>query len=196
MKLKSYFKVEENVFTAKECDDIIQFAESGLYSKEDRQAAFRDSDVIFFPHDDDSNWIYERLYTAIDDVKKKTWRTFKIYNLQSLQYTIYRPPGGRYDWHCDTGPVRSGMDQRVISAVVQLLDPATYEGGQFEVARYASVDLNKVMYGQPPDDDIVESISAPRGSVTVFPSIVQHRVLPVSSGIRKSLVGWCDGRFI
>jgi PKHD-type hydroxylase len=132
----------------------------------------------------------------LNDVKKKTWRTFKIHTLQPLQYTVYKAPGGRYNWHCDTGPHHSGMEQRILSLVVQLFDPNTYEGGEFEIAEHAEYDLSKAMWGQAPNRDTVRSISAPQGSVTVFPSFIQHRVLPVTKGTRKSLVGWCDGKFI
>ena len=31
------------------------------------------------------------------------------------------------------------------------------------------------------------------GSFIVFPSFIQHRVLPVTKGTRRSLVGWASG---
>ena len=32
-----------------------------------------------------------------------------------------------------------------------------------------------------------------KGSILIFPSFVEHRVTPVTKGVRKSLVGWYEG---
>jgi PKHD-type hydroxylase len=66
---------------------------------------------------------------------------------------------------------------RKISLVVQMSDPEDYEGG--------SLELNT---GGP----IVEPTKT-KGSVIIFPSYLLHRVTPVTSGLRKSLVLWAGG---
>ena len=57
-----------------------------------------------------------------------------------------------------------------------------HEGGEFEFACYAKEKC---------------SIAAPKfnkvGSIIVFPSIMEHRVAPVTKGVRYSLVTWFLG---
>lgn len=194
--LKQYYYLAENHFTPEFCDKVIHHAEQDQYTPEDRQYEFRDSNVVFLPQSKDTEWLYDPLYKVLNEAKQKCWRTFKVEQLQNVQYTVYKAPAGRYNWHCDTGQPTSGMERRILSIVVQLLDPNTHSGGEFEIAECATSDLNKVVYGQIPDPKFVKSLKPPRGSVIVFPSFVQHRVSPVTVGTRKSLVGWCDGRFI
>jgi PKHD-type hydroxylase len=61
--------------------------------------------------------------------------------------------------------------------VVQLSDPAGYEGGQLQVWPSNAV------------------ITAPgeKGTATLFPSYLLHRVTPVTAGERHSLTIWAHG---
>lgn len=95
-----------------------------------------------------------------------------------LQFTEYRGTSqGHYDWHQDVWLESPRPFARKLSVVVQLSDPAEYGGGAFE------------FFGlQAPGRSF-----APRGSVLIFPSFLQHRVLPVTAGIRRSLVTWIEG---
>ena len=70
--------------------------------------------------------------------------------------------------------------------VVQLSDPAEYEGGQLQLFDvYEDSDADEL-------DDFDAAASA-QGSVIVFPSFEYHRVLPMRSGTRFSLVTWVSG---
>ena len=69
------------------------------------------------------------------------------------------------------------LNQRKISMTVQLSDGGEYEGGDFEIMR-----------NREP-----EKLPKGKGTVLVFPSYILHRVTPVTSGIRKSLVLWLGG---
>ena len=95
--------------------------------------------------------------------------------LEDFQFTVYHASeGGHYDWHIDWGLAQV---QRKLSASLQLSDPAQYEGCdlQFQGMRQ------------------VEAAPRDRGAVIVFPSFILHRVTPISSGTRKSLVVWASG---
>ena len=117
---------------------------------------------------------------------------------ESMQFTQYGE-GEFYGWHNDAGisghykPVSVGnhhegrtqdyMNEKLelvrkLSFVVQLSDPDDYEGGNFQLLA---------------EDG--KSYFAPRkrGTVVVFDSRTQHRVLKVTGGLRKSLVGWVVG---
>ena len=69
--------------------------------------------------------------------------------------------------------------------IVPLVNADEYEGGEFE--------LN---LSTPEEKDKIISIKEARkkGTVVVFPSFVWHRVTPVTSGTRYSLVNWHQGR--
>ena len=95
-----------------------------------------------------------------------------------LQYTEYHgSQGGKYDWHHDVDWNRADGFDRKLSVTVQLSDPEDYEGGIFE-------------FGD------VEQPSAEcrdKGTILIFPSYLPHRVTPVTSGVRKTLVAWFEG---
>ena len=65
-----------------------------------------------------------------------------------------------------------------LSFVLQLSDPDDYEGGNLQLL-----------------DEMGKSYIAPRerGTIILFDSRTMHRVLPVKSGLRKSIVGWTVG---
>jgi len=117
---------------------------------------------------------------------------------ESMQYTQYGP-GEFYSWHNDAGischykPQTVGNRQeglandfvnenielvRKLSFVLQLSDPDDYEGGNLQL-----LDEGGTSYFAP----------RKRGTVILFDSRTQHRVLPVKSGLRKSIVGWVVG---
>jgi PKHD-type hydroxylase len=95
-----------------------------------------------------------------------------------LQFTEYHGTArGQYDWHQDVWLESDRCYDRKLSIVVQLSDPADYEGGAFE------------FFGmQSPG----QQFSA-MGSLLIFPSFLQHRVTPVTKGLRRSLVSWIEG---
>ncbi len=68
-------------------------------------------------------------------------------------------------------------EPRKLSLSLQLSDPARYQGCDLELS-----------YG-----DGVQQAPRSRGTVIAFPSYVLHRVTPIASGTRKSLVIWASG---
>ena len=68
---------------------------------------------------------------------------------------------------------------RKLSVSINLSDPNTYEGGQFEM------DLGEGPF-------VLEEMNR-QGTIIVFPSDTQHRVTPVTKGVRYSLVNWFEG---
>ena len=83
---------------------------------------------------------------------------------------------GHFDWHSDigAGPLAA---RRKLTVVVQLSDPAGYQGGGLELR---------------PDSNVVQADLA-QGTATIFPSFVLHRVTPVTIGTRWSLTLWAHG---
>ena len=92
----------------------------------------------------------------------------------NIQYTTY-DQSGKYDWHMDFSAGRLSL--RKVSISVLLNSPTEFTGGKFEtltVKAPASADLHV-------------------GDAIMFPSYVTHRVTPVTSGQRRSLVAWICG---
>lgn len=81
--------------------------------------------------------------------------------------------GGHYKWHIDASSPDSRGMQRKLSCSILLNDPSEYEGGELEF-----------------EDIIGDSPPTKKGSVIVFPSMLKHRVTPVTSGERISAVCW------
>lgn len=98
---------------------------------------------------------------------------FNIWYPEHIQLTSYSKKQ-HYDWHEDWSPLDSSKDVRKVSVVILLNDPSEFEGGEFEFKHEGKVDLKQ-------------------GSVIAFPSFLQHRVNPVTKGIRKSAVCWIAG---
>ena len=67
-----------------------------------------------------------------------------------------------------------------------LNDPEEYEGGDLEFI---------VENENNPITNKVERITKnKKGTLIIFPSYVYHQVLPVTKGVRYSLVIWCQGK--
>lgn len=99
-----------------------------------------------------------------------------VYNHTDMQFTEYHATeSGHYDWHHDINWEAEINADRKLSITVQLSDPSEYSGGDFEFSECET----------PRCKD--------KGSVLVFPSYLRHRVTPVTSGVRRSLVAWFYG---
>lgn len=163
-------------FSAEECRRIIEVADA--QTKHDGQigrgenAQIRESKVSYVGPDEKSQWVFDRLEEIILDLNNEY--KFELSGFQeSLQVAEYASPGGHYSWHSDIGTGK--FSNRKLSMSVQLSDASDYEGGELEFLDSAA----------PAPKEI--------GSLIVFPSYLQHRVKPVTSGVRKSMVCWVAG---
>jgi len=94
-----------------------------------------------------------------------------------MQYTIYNSAqADHYEWHHDVHWSSQDDRDRKLSVTVQLSDPQSYQGGAFEF-----------------DEVKTTANFSEKGSVLVFPSYLSHKVHPVTSGQRRSLVAWFFG---
>jgi len=134
----------------------------------------RRSEVMFL----ESRELKQILFDVVRYVNSKSFG-FDITNIGDVQYTVYDSKyEGHYDWHSDED-IAYGSPRfscRKLSITIQLSEPEDYEGGDFEME---GVEL--------------PSSIKQKGTVLVFPSPQRHRVMPVTKGIRKSLVAWFEG---
>lgn len=167
----SYYRAFPGLFTASECRDIVYLHE-GLQAHSSKMSylggSHRDSQ-LYWLDTRHHPWISERLIDVVTRYNDET--RFEIdLNLQPAQLTAYHP-GQFYEWHTDLGAGPTSL--RKITAVVELLHSENLTGGGLEI-------LNQNARLQP-------------GDAMVFPSFALHRALPVTSGVRWSLVQWVLG---
>jgi PKHD-type hydroxylase len=170
-------------FTEEEVNRIIDYADTleKQHSKVDKgdlsPKKIRISEIAWMFPDNDTKWIYDKLSWILRQLNAQFYR-FNITGFdEPLQYTIYNgseEEGGHYTWHRDTG----GDAPRKLSIVMQLSDQSEYEGGDLEILN-ANGGILKV--------------DKKKGFIVMFPSYATHRVTPVTSGIRRSLVVWASG---
>lgn len=175
------------VFTPEECAAIVALRErrataTGTLVNGVATDGIRRSTLIWLEQDDpEVEWIAARLTRAVADLNRDHFGFALSGFDEQIQLTEYTDGNlGFYDWHSDVGG-RGIPRTRKLTLTVQLSDPADYTGGALEL------NFN----GDP-----VEAPRA-RGMGTAFPSYTLHRVCPVTSGVRHSLVVWTHGpRFV
>jgi PKHD-type hydroxylase len=172
------FRYYEKVFTPEECQKIIElgkeFNDATVNSGENGKINkhIRDSRTCWLNWSQETDWIFQKLSQVVLDANNHFWNFQLTGFLEPLQLTHYSVDQF-YNWHTDNGG--GNFSKRKLSLVVQLTDPSAYEGGELEL--------------MPPKT----TVNKEQGTVIVFPSYVTHRVLPVLSGERHSLVAWVSG---
>lgn len=186
------YEIHPKAFTALQCDRLIALGTSlhaqdaSLESDTDAglmDRSIRDSTTAWIPPDDDSWWVYDKLAKLVDRANRRYGFELSGFG-EDLQFTTYDRPGSFYSWHQDG--LDGAVATRKLSVVVQLSDPEEYTGGEvqfFEVVEdYDSEQLADFTH-----------LTRQRGTAVVFPAFEYHRVLPIRSGIRHSLVSWVSG---
>lgn len=128
-------------------------------------------------------WIFDKL-TKVAQRANRVYAFDLLGFTEEAQFTIYDEPGAFYDWHQDG--LAGEVAVRKLSLVVQLSDPADYEGGDLEFFNVVHEQ------GEPFAAEWVAQ-ARQRGGVIVFPAFEYHRVQPLLSGSRYSLVCWIGG---
>ena len=147
---------------------------------------YRISDVVWTT----DQWIYDTIWPAMREANERAGWKYDIRGANAIQITRYKK-GGFYHFHKDgRGDHLSVYDRpddeflhgyvRKLSMTVLLND--NYEGGEFQIATYGNEECQ---INTPEFNKI--------GSIVMFPSDVEHRVAPVTKGIRYSLVVWFLG---
>jgi PKHD-type hydroxylase len=180
-KRGSGFLAWEDILTTAELDAIEQYGDAMVHEKAviavpgANDDAVRVTQVAWLEHKAETDAFYQRFSQIVRNLNAEVYR-FDITGLENLQYAVYHGrEGGHYDWHIDYGP--QNPRPRKLSLTVQLSEPSAYEGGelQFQAGPQAATAPKE------------------RGTIIVFPSFFLHRVTPVTSGTRKSLVIWAAG---
>ena len=119
--------------------------------------------------------MYRDIETTMKKVNGNHFGFDGVQITEYAQYTEY-PSGGFYDWHMDSDiNFAHEPTVRKISMTCLLSHESEFEGGELQIEK----EKNKVKLIQ--------------GQAVFFASFIRHRVAPVTSGVRKSLVMWFGG---
>ena len=113
------------------------------------------------------------------EMANKLFFNFDISNQLSNIRMLRYEDTGKYDWHLDIGNEETSV--RKITAIVHLAEENEYEGGNFEFSMTDETG-EKTAVG-----------SRKKGSLILFPSYLGHRVSPLTSGVRSSVLTWMLG---
>ncbi|OYU40825.1 MAG: oxidoreductase [Pseudorhodobacter sp. PARRP1] len=171
-----------NALSPQQCDDLIaliaahHLKDAGLV-RGTTSHTIRRADIAWLDDIAEAAWVLDRMITLTAQANREAFQ-FDLTDFgespQVARYTAERE--GHFDWHSDIGAGQWAA-KRKLTIVVQLSDPAAYEGGTLELR---------------PDSNVAEAPRA-RGTATIFPSFVLHRVTPVTAGTRWSLTLWSHG---
>ena len=163
------------VLSSEECRQVIAMGEA-LPRTDGRVElgpdAYRVSHIAWIEPQPDNHWLFHKLAVLFAQVNQHYGFELTGF-VDALQYTKYGPEQ-HFEWHLDLGTDRTSA--RKLSLTVQLSGPGDYTGGALEFFNAETGDEARQL-----------------GSATFFPSYLAHRVSPVQSGVRRSLVAWAYG---
>jgi len=170
------------VFTPEQCQLIInagrsepvQMGQIGPGTVGELDTKTRTSHISWIPFNK-----MPEMYRTIEELMLRTNNNhFGFEGMQiteQAQYTEY-PAGGFYDWHMDSDIIGTNEPPvRKISMTCLLSHESEFEGGGLELMQEGKIARPK------------------QGQAIFFASFIRHRVIPITKGIRKSLVMWFGG---
>ena len=172
-----------DLFTPAELDRLERYCD-GLPLEQARLSSgaahsIRTTMVAWVTRGQETEFLYQRMEGALLRLNAEHFRS-ELSGLATFQYALYKASeNGYFDWHNDYGRLREAPEQepRKLTASLQLSDGTSYEGCDLEVRAGHPLDV------------------APRerGVLMAFRAHSLHRVTPITSGVRKSLVAWAVG---
>jgi len=169
------------IFTAKLCKEIIDLSstlkkEQGTINRKevrDYDKNHRHSTISWIAFNK-MQPMYDDLIYLIQKINRNHFGFSNIQITEKAQVSEYSK-GQFYHWHTDnTIDMDTEPPVRKLSMTLLLNDPSEFEGGNLEIAGKKMSHMKQ-------------------GHAAIFASFLQHRVTPVTKGVRKSLVVWFNG---
>ena len=166
--------------TKEECSEILNFSLGNLklepsqlasYGSDVMNTSVRKSNQVFYSYYKKFPFLLEKMTDLLN--KHIKVKGFDLdYEKSEFQFTEYNK-GDHFSWHIDTYGEKITNYDRYCSLVIQLND--AYEEGDLQL---------KTIEG--------EILTAEKGigNLILFLSDIEHRVAPVTSGVRYTLVNW------
>lgn len=183
----------DEYFTKEKCDLILQLARDypsqeatiGTQSGFEKIENSRRSKVKFILHTDEKfSWVFNDLWYLARSCNHDHFN-FDVTKLDYVQIAEYSSEDrGEYTRHLDAIWCNEPYQfHRKLSCTVQLSDPESYTGGDFEFYDLQYADPNETHKQQ----------MRARGTAIFFPAFITHAVKPVLSGNRYSITAWFEG---
>ena len=183
-KWKSWIvETKEPLFTPDQCQKIIdagrrqppQQAQVGMNRPEGGVDTKKRTTTISWIPFKEMQPMYKDINKFIQKANKNHFGFGDIQITEQAQFTEY-PEGGFYDWHMDTDVnMQHEPPVRKISMTLLLSPENQFEGG----------DLELMTPGK--------KANMKQGHAILFASFLNHRVAPITRGVRQSLVMWFGG---
>lgn len=167
----------ESAFDNEFCDKVISLfnhdtpIEAGVHVDNRLNDGIRKSKITWLRYEPERAWLFHGLWEKVKIINDQRYQFQLTGFLENLQLTLY-PPGGHYIWHEDN--MEPKFTTRKLSLSLQLSAADSYEGGELVIFPNE----------RPPKT---------RGTIAFFPSFATHKVEPVKTGERYSLVAWVTG---
>lgn len=166
--------------TGDECDriisacrqfDIVEPTVVGEY----RLPGHRQADARMLAVNEQTAWFFELFCRVAEQATEKAYLLSLSGITRPPQYVEYHVGRGEFGWHNDYSHGLADAPRK-LTIILQLSDPSDYQGGLLQIM-----------------NNEVETAPVERGSIIVLPSILTHRVTPVTCGVRRALVCWIAG---
>lgn len=179
------FVIWSGGYTDQECDSIVQLGELAEFQKGSiglisgtTDFDIRNTDITWLQPTDESKWLFERMNELVSKINFDKFQ-LDLDRFDGFQYSKYKTTG-HYDWHTDTNHEHKHGLFRKLSFSLLLTSPEEYEGGE-------------LLFNDKGNQDMAYSIKPKKGDLIAFYSHIPHKVSPVISGTRISLVTWALG---
>ena len=175
------YTIEPNFLTKEECNEILNFSlnelilePSGIistYMDGNINTNIRKSNQVFFPYYTKFPFLLEKMSKLLN--KHIFIKGFNLdFEHSQFQFTEYHT-GDYFNWHTDADGEKVKDYDRYCSVIIQLNDE--YDKGDLQIKDNKNETLTVEKGG---------------GNLILFLSNIEHRVIPIKSGIRYTLVNW------
>jgi len=143
--------------------------------------SIRKSDAMLHSPTNANIWIFEKLKSIAEFINDDFFR-YDLTGFEFFQYAVYDGAGSNYNFHMDMAMGENIPEHlyqaRKLSFSLILSDTTEYTGGEFEIKMSEQSTI---------------TVEQRLGRIIAFPSFMLHRVAPLVSGKRKSIVFWVLG---
>ena len=179
----SPYYISKNFLDEKECsilNKIYDMSKKTKGSTANGDADHRISSVFFINYTTNNfSWLFQKCNNLIDKVNNDYFR-LDLTGYDSMQFTEYNGKDSHYDWHVDSSYGNLTLNNfgvRKLSLSILVSDE--FSGGEFKIDELAR--------------DKTGALPLDKGDAVLFPSTIPHKVCPIQTGCRRSIVIWVSG---
>lgn len=152
--------------------DAVEAERGTIFSRDETLQSVRIARVCWI----DEPWINDRLRSLAREANERDFHLDLGDHMETQVIHYAAEDAGHYGWHHDVQwGGESGLDRK-LSLTIQLSDPTTYRGGDLQLEELQTTADFRA-----------------QGTAVMFPSVLRHRITPITAGRRTALVAWFFG---